>query len=387
MNVVETMFCLIRNEITGEALPENIEYDVDRLIALSKRHDLAHLVSDALIRNAVIDNTYSDYKNVKKEKLNAIYRETQRTYTYEKIVNAFSADKIEFVPLKGILIRHLYPEPWMRSSCDIDILIHENDIERATNSLVKEGFTTDNKINYHDIHFYLDNVHLELHHNICENNEQLDRLLSKVWDNIKPVNGVEFREAKEFFVFHHIAHMAYHFLFGGCGIRPFIDLWLMRLKCFYNDNEVITLLNKCELKQFYDSVCDLTAVWFGDKEHTELTKKMSDIILGGVYGNEDNRNTVGFAMNNGSRIKYLFKIAFLPYEGMCFLYPSLRKYKIFLPFCYIHRIFSKLFGKDRKKVQGRIKDIKSSSKSYINEASDLIKELGLNNTGNYKYYT
>ena len=28
MGVVETMFCLIRNDITGEALPEKIEYDV-----------------------------------------------------------------------------------------------------------------------------------------------------------------------------------------------------------------------------------------------------------------------------------------------------------------------------------------------------------------------
>ena len=54
MGVIDTMFCLIRNEIAGEALPENIEYDVDRLIALSKRHDLAHLISDALIRNGIV---------------------------------------------------------------------------------------------------------------------------------------------------------------------------------------------------------------------------------------------------------------------------------------------------------------------------------------------
>ncbi|MBO4572324.1 MAG: nucleotidyltransferase family protein [Clostridia bacterium] len=378
MTLAETMFCLIRNEITGEALPDNIEYDLEKLIGLSKSHDLAHLIADALIRNAVIDTTYSDYKNIKQEKLRAIYREVQRTYTYEKIINAFSSDKIEFVPLKGILIRDLYPEPWMRSSCDIDILVHENDIERAKNSLINEGFTTDNRINYHDIHFYLDNVHLELHHNICENNEQLDRLLSKVWDNIEPVSGVEYRENKEFFAFHHVAHMAYHFLAGGCGIRPFIDLWLMRQKQFYDDNGLIALLNECELVPFYDAVCDLIDVWFGNKEHTELTQAMNDyVISGGVYGNKKNSETIGIAQNNESKAKYLFTLAFLPYENMCVLYPSLRKHKILLPFCYIHRIFYKLFGKDKKRVRNRIQNIKQRDADDVKGKAGLLKELNL----------
>ena len=46
MSIVETMFSLIRNELTGEALSKNIEYDVEKLIALSKRHDLAHLTEN-----------------------------------------------------------------------------------------------------------------------------------------------------------------------------------------------------------------------------------------------------------------------------------------------------------------------------------------------------
>ena len=31
----------------------------------------------------------------------------------------------------------------------------------------------------------------------------------------------------EMFYFYHIAHMAKHFEEGGCGIRPFIDLWTL----------------------------------------------------------------------------------------------------------------------------------------------------------------
>ncbi len=378
MSIVETMFSLIHNELTGEALPKNIEYDVEKLIALSKRHDLAHLIADALINNGIVDSTYSGFASVQKGKLMAIYRETQRTYTYNVITTAFSDAKIKYVPLKGILIRDLYPEPWMRSSCDIDILVQENDLDKATEALIQKGFTTDNKRNYHDIHFYLDNVHLELHHNICENNEQLDRLLSKVWEYAEPVSDVEYRESKEFFAFHHIAHMAYHFLAGGCGIRPFIDLWLMRKKGFYSDNGLIALLNECELKPFYDSVCDLVDVWFSDKQHNELTKAMSDyVISGGVYGTEKNSNTIGVAKNKESKTKYLFTLAFLPYESMCVLYPSLRKHKILLPFCYIHRFFSKLFGKDKKRVKDRVQNIKQSNSDDVKRKAELLKKLNL----------
>ena len=108
-------------------------------------------------------------------------------------------------------------------------------------------------------------------------------MLKDVWTYTDKVDQYEFRENNEYFAFHHIAHMAFHFLRGGCGIRPFIDLWLMRKKQYYNENGLIDLLAKCELKPFYDSVCALTDVWFENKEHTELTQKMSEYIFSGAF--------------------------------------------------------------------------------------------------------
>lgn len=152
----------------------------------------------------------------------------------------------------------------------------------------------------------------------------------------------------------------------------------MRKKQYYNENGIIDLLNKCELKPFYDAVCDLTDVWFEKEEHTELTQKMSEyIISGGVYGNEKNGDAIEIARNDGNRVKYLFKLAFLPYKNMCILYTFLEKYKILLPFCYVHRFFSKLFGKDRKRIKKKIKVINSESENSIINKRDLIKELCL----------
>ena len=42
---------------------------------------------------------------------------------------------------------------------------------------------------------------------------------------------MEHRMTNEFFLFHCVAHMAYHFVLGGgCGIRPMIDLYVMKQK-------------------------------------------------------------------------------------------------------------------------------------------------------------
>lgn len=377
MKDIEGIFSLIRNEIYGEPLPNDIEYDVKRLFAISKRHDIAHLIGDALFRNKLIseDKAATFFKQ---QIVMAVYRYEKQTAEIKRISDAFSEAGIEYIPLKGTVIRELYPEPWMRTSCDIDILIHEKDIEKATESLFGIGFETDGKKNYHDIHFYCGDIHLELHFNICENKKQLDVGLSKIWDHAEKVGDYEYRESPEYFVFHHIAHMAYHFLAGGCGIRPFIDLRILKQKGFYSEEKLLPLLEECNLVDFYRSVCKLTDVWLGEGKHDQLTLRMEKyIISGGVYGSSDNANAAGAAESKGKR-KYLFKIAFPPYKTMCIIYPSLVKRKLLLPFYYIHRILTKVFGKDRKRVKAKIDSTMSQSKDKIEAVDELLKNLGLN---------
>ena len=374
----ELLFKLLRYELSGEPIEWDgaASFDVAALIDCAKRHDLAHLVADAFLKSGAVTEKNDIFKAVRKQKFAAIHRETQRTFYSEKISALFDGEKIDHVFLKGLILADLYPERWMRTSCDMDILIHESDLDRAKDALLNGGFSTDGVKHYHDMSFYDGDIHLELHFSIRENEKTMDELLGKVWEHCEKVGEHKFAESREFFAFHHVAHMAYHFMSGGCGIRPFIDLYLMRENGFYDDNGLIALLDQCDLTVFYRAACELSDVWLKGKEHGEVTEKMERFVLnGGVYGNESNSIKTGVA--NSSRTKYLFKIAFLPYENMCEIYPSLKKHKILLPFCYVHRFFSKLFGKDRKKVKGKIKKVMSVSDEAKKETGDLLSELGL----------
>ena len=52
MNIMEQIFSLIHNEIDQKPLPANIGYDIKKILMISKRHDIAHLTGDALLRVA-----------------------------------------------------------------------------------------------------------------------------------------------------------------------------------------------------------------------------------------------------------------------------------------------------------------------------------------------
>lgn len=377
MNVKEEIFYLIRNEIRKQPLPFNTEYNVKEILFVSKRHDIAHLVSDALLKSGIVSDNEKVTRFLAEERKFAVYRETQMSYAFEKISGILAENGIDYIPLKGIVMRGLYPEPWMRTSCDLDILIREEDVKKATKALIDGGLTTDGKKNYHDIHFYYGQVHLELHFSICEHNKQLDKGLSQVWDYSKKVTDFEYREIPEYYAFHHVAHMAYHLLSGGCGVRPFIDLWLLKEKNYYDEEKLFPLLEQCALVGFYRAACRLSEIWMNGGEYDDLTAKMEEYILsGGVYGSECNANSVGAASCKGKR-RYLLKIAFPPYETMCLIYPSLKKHKILLPFCYVRRVFAKVFGKDRKLVKKKIRGTISQSEDKIALVSDLLKDLDL----------
>ncbi len=44
------------------------------------------------------------------------------------------------MPLKGSVIRNMYPEPWMRTSCDIDILVEKSSLDVAKKAVQAIGF-------------------------------------------------------------------------------------------------------------------------------------------------------------------------------------------------------------------------------------------------------
>lgn len=408
--ICRAMMNLIGSEICGNAVCADeikalSDDELKALYKLSKSHDLAHLVGNALIKNNLLDeeNPNGDENHdgdktqgggenhsgvirseikqkFEKQILTAIYRYENINSELETLKTAFEEEKIPFIPLKGSVIRQYYPEPWLRTSCDIDILVHEEDIERTIAVLTdKNGYTLEKKA-YHDYSLFSPaGVHLELHFNLKETRDKIDKLLVKAWDYAyrRDENSYEYLFTNEFFIYHQLAHASYHFVGGGCGIRPFIDVFLLEKHLKYDKNKLDELLTEGGIKIFSDDFYHLSKVWFAGEKHSEITEKMEIFLLsGGVYGNAENKTASEQSRNKG-KAGNIFKRIWMPYDHLIILYPDLKGKRILQPFYEIKR-WCKLFKKDIfKKSMRELKTNTSMSQEKVDETKAMLKDLGL----------
>lgn len=373
-NVTKILFSLIKSELSGES-SENItkglsDETVKELYRISDKYDMAQFIT-------VSDSEYSE--RFKSKRILALYRHQKSVYALDKISKALSEAKIDFIPLKGAVISKLYPESYLRTSCDIDVLVHEDDLDTALSVLSEKlQYKVKGERDYHDISLYSpEEVHLELHFNIRENMENLDKVLDKVWEHSRLADGNLWQMENEFLIFHTLAHMCYHFTWGGCGIRSFVDLYLMREKLDYDEGVLRGYLRDAEIEKFYDGVISLLNVWLGEKEHNEFTEKIEKYIFsGGIYGNSETRIAMQQG-KNGGKVGFILSRIFLPLDTLKCYYPILNKHPWLYPFMIVRRLMRLITKKAYKNAKNELKINSSISKEKVKETKSFLKELGL----------
>lgn len=385
MDIAEMLFALLRLELcdipVGKQVIDGV--DSDALLALykiSNAHDIAHIVGMALHKIGKLSVETEVSAAFKKKMSTAMYRYERSRYELEQICRTLEMAEVPFVMLKGSVIRDFYKEPWYRTSCDIDILVHEEDLQRSIAQLKEKlNYSHDGKVNYHDAWLFSPSgVHLELHHNIKENDKSIDLVLDKVWDYcVKSENSqYRYKQTNEFLMFHILAHISYHFKGGGCGIRPLIDLLYLEKSVELDRTKFCEMLKQCNLTKFAENLKRLGKVWFEGIEHDDITRQMEDYILrGGVYGTVDNRIIVT-QQQKGGKLGYFLSRAFLPYETIKFSYPILQKHKWLLPLMQVRRWFRLLFSGKTKQAAKEFNVIQSVSNEDAKRMQKFLKDVG-----------
>lgn len=381
--VEKVFFALIRFEINGDELCEEMKNLItpEMLIALfklSKRYDLAHLIADGLDKNSLLPDGTEAKKRFLQERNMAIYRYEQIQYEIEQICNTLEKAKIPFIPLKGSVIRRYYPESWMRTSCDIDILVKEENLPTAIDALTQELNYHHDSTGNHDAHLFAENgVHLELHYKLTPNDEQWNTVLMNIWEYLQDIETYHCSLTDEMFYFYHIAHMAGHFKVGGCGIRPLLDLYLLRKYVNYNQEKLIRLLDEGGLLAFNQGVCALSDYWFMGIVPTQLAIDMQDFIFNaGMYGGMENRVSID-KVKKRNKLGVLFSRIFLSYDRLKFQYPILQKHKILVPFYQVKRWFNLLNKDKRKQAMRELQATVHQDEEKSTHIEGLLNDLGL----------
>lgn len=93
-------------------------------------------------------------------------RELPQRLALERVGALFGREKIRFAPFKGAYLADAcYPDPALRSKCDIDILVPPEDLERARKTLEADGWRAPYcyKHQHHTPSMFKQGVMLELH--------------------------------------------------------------------------------------------------------------------------------------------------------------------------------------------------------------------------------
>ena len=308
---IEYTIKLIRNVIADEPLceiPQSVS--LTELYQYAKFHKVEAIVSTALdkldIQNS--EEKLQSFKNIFYQ--NAVIS-IRQNYYYDMVEKAFAEKGVLFAPMKGSVIKHLYPQSNMRALSDIDIFIGKNNSEAAHGIMEELGFKTleyDSEVLIHDT-YCAGGVHFELHKELMPHIPYFKgvEVCDELEKDIIEENGKYLFSNEAFYTFM-IIHIAKHVKHNGIGLRGFIDK---------------TVVPE-HIRQFAYLIAENGAV--GDAKAMISEEKYTDF-------------------KNNNKFRYYINTVFLPLPYMIDKYKILKRYPVLLPFCWIHRIFSVLLFK------------------------------------------
>lgn len=192
---VELLLCCARTCIDSERaeriktlLQENIDWDY--LIRTARSHGVMPLLYSSLNGTCpeAVPNAYSaqlrDY----------FYTNARRnlflTGELLKLLNLFEAHGIRAIPYKGpVLAASAYNNFSLRQFCDLDILIHKQDILKTNNLLISQGYQLKLQLNWECHYVHQDSrVNVDLHWAITQRERPFRLDFNRLWSRLEPVS-------------------------------------------------------------------------------------------------------------------------------------------------------------------------------------------------------
>ena len=214
----------------GEGLPPEKPKEVSwrDILLLSEKHSLAALTYSALSRleKKPDGETAEKWEHAYRV---GVHADIQQEFAWEEIKERFSKEGIKLLPLKGILLKSLYPEPAFRSMGDLDILYEEKDFEKIKALMRESGYEyrKESAGSNHQIFFRPPVTTVELHRTLLNETSPFAEYYKDVWRRALPTAEpfvCELSREDEYIFL--LIHGHKHFSGAGSGVRTILDFWL-----------------------------------------------------------------------------------------------------------------------------------------------------------------
>lgn len=365
---------LIRSAVLGESYDLSGS-DLSKLEKLARFHSLECLALDGF-KNSKVNVSDSFLKVTKTNKFKVLMQEEELS----EIKKWFSDAKIKYLPLKGAIISNYYEKKEWRNKADLDILVKEEDLKKAGEILMKNGYSKDQLGGNHDSYKKEPFIKIELHRSMIDDMYSTHNYFKDVWDSSYIYNdGFEYYLKDEYFYLFLVSHAYKHFINGGGGFRFLIDVYYFN-KHLEKTNKPLDLvlvnreLKKMGLAKFNSAIINASNYLFKGIEASEDTMFFVDyLVSSGIYGTLQNVSSDG-VLKKGSKGKYILRRLFPSFKMMKKRNPVLKKVPILLPWFYFTRLLKGAFHP--KKSIGMYNVTKNTTENDINKMKKIMEIVG-----------
>ena len=366
--LIELLACALHGKHAENRLDQ---VDAEKLFRAALFHGVEAMAFDA-VRPWLDPNAELTGKWKEAFRTNAIVELCQMA-EYEEIVRQFTGAGVTIVPLKGILMKQMYPRPVFRKMGDLDILIEEGKQEICRDLMEGMGYEVLEYGQYHHDVYAKGCVRVELHNALFHEKEigwqqpYFENIMDRTFLSITN-RKVRFLTDEAFYVYN-LTHFAKHYYNKGSGLRSMMDIYVnsREKNKMYMEN-VRRILRDLYLEGLLDVMLCLSQKCFSLREfNLDLEEKevLEKVVVSGVRGvpelglrqliqrfaDESKSMPDSAEYIRDSKRKYFFSLVFLDLEQMKGGYPILKRFEWMLPFCWIYRMVRVLFLKREKLKQ------------------------------------
>ncbi|MBP1534305.1 MAG: nucleotidyltransferase family protein [Ruminococcus sp.] len=308
--------------------------DLERLYRLAKFHTVRGAVCIALKRAGMQDKQFDQaYKKAVRKN---IYLDMERS----AILSNFEDKGIWYMPLKGSVLKDLYPENGMREMSDNDVLFDAEKQAQSKEIMLSHGYTAEHYgVGNHDVYMKPPVLNFELHTALF-GSAHAEPLYRYYADTKRLLikdegNNYGYHFSDEDFYVYMTAHEWKHYDGSGTGIRSLLDCYVYyKVKGDTLDWQYITAQCKqLEIADFEKERRALAVKIFSSDTLPDLTESEHEMLMyyltTGTYGTFD--NAIKKKLKDQSKLSFWVHSIFIPRKQMAASMPFTAKSPLLYP--------------------------------------------------------
>lgn len=342
--------CALKNEQPNEA-PDEIDFK--KIYEISCRHDVENItfLSIDKLDDRIEDGLYRVWQEAYYKRINHC---AVQTIALEELIEAFTSKGIDCMPLKGSIVRNYYPEPDLRCMSDIDFLVKEQNRQVVRDIMHSLGYEDDILDDGNVDAFKRGNlVYIEVHYDFSDQYHAYHELFTIDWNKLQPTKTEHLYEMDfEDLYFFNVGHYAKNMHNKGMGLRGVVDGYVLWNKLSTEQQQrIFDRFAQTELDDFHNKLLKIADIWFEDaKDDGKLDAVQEYLMSRLTYGDEKTLRVLQtmYSEQTSSNTGYIWNKIFPSVEYLYRRFNIKHRCFLLLPFLWIARIFSQLFGSKEK---------------------------------------